>query len=61
MKFLRTPEQCFANLPGYPFSPRYAEVQVPGEVGTKVRVHYVDEGPHDAPPILLMHGEPSWS
>jgi haloalkane dehalogenase len=26
-----------------------------------LRVHFVDEGPRDAAPVLLMHGEPSWS
>jgi haloalkane dehalogenase len=29
--------------------------------GTDLRVHYVDEGPRDAPVVLMMHGEPSWS
>lgn len=54
MEILRTPDSCFANLPEFPFSPRYAQV---GEL----RVHYVDEGPASSPPVLLMHGEPSWS
>ncbi|MFW9944927.1 MAG: haloalkane dehalogenase [Candidatus Sifarchaeia archaeon] len=51
---LRTPESRFEKLRGYPFSPNYVEID-------GLRVHYVDEGPHDAPPVLLMHGEPSWS
>ena len=54
MEVLRTPDERFANLPGYDFAPHYAEV---GDV----RVHYVDEGPTGASPVLLMHGEPSWS
>jgi haloalkane dehalogenase len=54
MDTLRTPDERFANLPGYPFAPRYVEVD-------GLRVHYVDEGPPGAPPILLLHGEPSWS
>src|SRR5579862_6329718 len=54
MEFLRTPDERFDNLPGYPFEPRY--VQVDG-----ARVHYVDEGLPEADPVLLMHGEPSWS
>jgi haloalkane dehalogenase len=63
MKTLRTPDERFADLPGYPFAPHYAEIpdgdtESPG--GT-LRVHYLDEGPADAAPILLMHGEPSWS
>ncbi len=59
MKTLRTPDERFADLPGYPFAPHYAEIP-DGESGT-LRVHYLDEGPADAAPILLMHGEPSWS
>ena len=59
MKTLRTPDQRFADLPGYPFAPHYAEVS-DGEGGS-LRVHYLDEGPSDAAPVLLMHGEPSWS
>jgi haloalkane dehalogenase len=55
MKVLRTPDERFANLPDYPFAPHYHEV-VPG-----LRLHYVDEGPRDAKPVLMLHGEPSWS
>ena len=54
MKILRTPDERFANLPAYPFEPNYLEVD-------GLRLHYVDEGPKDAPPVLLLHGEPSWS
>ena len=54
----RTPDQRFENLKDYPFQPNYVEVN--SELG-KLRVHYVDAGPRDAEPILLMHGEPSWS
>jgi haloalkane dehalogenase len=50
----RTPEERFANLPDYPFSPHYAEV-------SGYRLHYVDEGPKDGPTVLLLHGQPSWS
>ena len=59
MKILRTPEERFKNLPGYPFEPHYVEVP-DGEGGT-LRIHYVDEGHRDAGIVLLMHGEPSWS
>ena len=59
MEALRTPEERFADLPDYPFEPNYAEVR-DGEGGT-LRVHYLDEGPTDAAPVLLVHGEPSWS
>ena len=63
MDLLRTPDQRFADLPDYPFEPHYAEVPAYPDVpdGATLRVHYLDEGPADAAPILLLHGEPSWS
>jgi haloalkane dehalogenase len=51
---LRTPDERFSDLPGYPFAPHYVDVD-------GLRIHYVDEGPRDAAPVLLLHGEPSWS
>lgn len=51
---LRTPDERFANLPGYDFEPHYVAVD-------GYRVHYVDEGNRDAAPVLMMHGEPTWS
>jgi len=59
MKTLRTPDDRFQNLSGYAFATHYAEV-ADGE-GGKLRMHYLDEGPPDAAPVLLLHGEPSWS
>lgn len=59
MKTLRTPDARFANLPDYPFQPHYATIR--DADGTEMRQHYVDEGPRNAAPVLLMHGEPSWS
>lgn len=59
MQALRTPEDRFSDLVGYPFEPHYLEVD-DGE-GGRLRIHYLDEGPSDAEPVLLMHGEPSWS
>lgn len=50
---LRTPEECFANLSDFPYQPHYVEVD-------GLRVHYLDEGPRAAAPVLLMHGEPTW-
>ena len=52
MKTLRTPEERFLNLPGYDFEAHFVNVD-------DMRVHYVDEGPADAAPVLLLHGEPS--
>jgi len=54
MELARTPDARFEGIPDYPFAPRYVTVD-------GIRVHYVDEGPPDAPPVLLLHGEPSWS
>ncbi|MFM9023453.1 MAG: haloalkane dehalogenase, partial [Solirubrobacterales bacterium] len=59
MESVRTPDERFANLPGYPFEPRYVEIP-DGEGGT-LRMHYVEEGPADGEVILLLHGEPTWS
>ncbi|AZQ84313.1 alpha/beta fold hydrolase [Colwellia sp. Arc7-635] len=59
MEFLRTDDSCFADLDGYSFAPNY--LLVDDTEGAQLRVHYVDEGPKDATPILLLHGEPSWS
>jgi len=59
MKILRTPDDRFAELPGYAFAPHY--VEIPSGDGAPLRVHYVDEGPPDADPVLCLHGEPSWS
>ena len=59
MERLRTPDECFRDLPGYDFQPRYLEID--DTEGGSLRVHYVDEGPRDADPVLLLHGEPSWS
>lgn len=55
MKILRTPEERFENLPDYPFEPHYLMLD------EELRMHYLDEGPQDADPVLLLHGEPSWS
>jgi haloalkane dehalogenase len=58
MTMLRTPDQRFTELPGFRYEARY--VDVPFGDAT-ARVGYVDEGPRDAPPVLMLHGEPSWS
>jgi haloalkane dehalogenase len=58
MNVLRTPDDRFADLAGWPFAPRYATL-IDAD-GTTLRLHYVDEGPRDGAPVLLLHGEPSW-
>ncbi|MGI8694544.1 MAG: haloalkane dehalogenase [Geodermatophilaceae bacterium] len=59
MDYLRTPEDRFLDLPGFGYQPRYADIG-DGENGT-LRMAYVDEGPVDGPPVLLLHGQPTWS
>jgi haloalkane dehalogenase len=59
MDVLRTPDERFDGLADWPFAPRYATV-VDAD-GTPLRLHYVDEGARDGPPVLLLHGEPSWA
>ena len=54
MKVLRTPEDRFADLPGFDYPPRYADVG-------GLRLAYVEAGPPGGEPVLLLHGEPSWS
>ena len=54
---LRTAEARFANLPDFAYTPHYTELGGPGGL----RVAHIDEGPRDAPAVLLMHGEPTWS
>ena len=52
MPIIRTPDERFQNLPGFPFQPHYVEVN-------GLRIHYLDEGQGEI--ILCLHGEPSWS
>ena len=54
MKVLRTPDERFADLPDFGYAPRYAEAD-------GLRLAYVEAGPADGEPVLLLHGEPSWS
>lgn len=59
MEFVRTPDERFRDLPGWSWAPRYASV--PDGEGGSLRMHYVDEGRRDSPPILCVHGQPTWS
>jgi pimeloyl-ACP methyl ester carboxylesterase len=54
MTVLRSPDERFAALPGFPWAPHYLEWR-------GLRVHYLDEGPREAPVLLALHGEPTWA
>ena len=54
MELLRTPDDRFADLPGFDLEPHGADVD-------GVRMAWVESGPADGPVVLLLHGEPSWS
>ncbi len=59
MELLRTPDERFHNLPGFPFAPRYVEIGGARPSGRPSgRVHYVDEGAGET--VLMLHGEPTW-
>ncbi len=55
---VRTPDDRFVDLPGFAYRPRYAPID-DDRLGT-MRMHYVDEGPSGADPVLLLHGQPTW-
>lgn len=51
---VRTPDSNFDGLVDFPWEPRYFDLD-------GLRMHYIDEGPHDAPVALMVHGMPTWS
>ena len=59
MQTLRTPDERFAGLPEFGYTPMYCEID--DDEGGQLRVAWVQDGPDDADPVLLLHGEPSWS
>src|SRR5947208_57110 len=59
MNTLRTPDERFAGLPDFGYQPHYADV--PDQDDGSLRMAWVEDGPADGEPVLLLHGEPSWS
>ena len=59
MKILRTPDERFENIKGYPFEPHYTTIKTHDD--SDLRIHHIDEGPRDGPILLAMHGQPVWS
>ena len=59
MKILSSPADAVDGLPGYPTERRY--VSIPAGDGQQLRVHLIDTGPADAPVVVMLHGNPSWS
>ena len=59
MRNLRTPDERFIGLPEFDYEPHYGEV--PDAEGGTLRMAWVEAGPADGEPVLLLHGEPSWS
>jgi haloalkane dehalogenase len=59
MDTLRTPDERFGDLPEFPYAPGYCNVD--DDEGGRLRVAWIEDGPADADPVLLLHGEPSWS
>ncbi|MFA9472746.1 MAG: alpha/beta fold hydrolase [Deltaproteobacteria bacterium] len=54
VEFVRTPSGCFQDLPGFPHELKSVDID-------GLRQGYVDEGPADAPVVLLLHGQPTWA
>ena len=52
--FLRTPETRFERIANYKFDSNYVDID-------GLRMHYVDQGDAEADPVLMLHGEPTWS
>jgi len=59
VEVLRTPDDCFVDLPDWDYEPRYRTVTA--DDGTELRFHFVQSGSLESAPVLMIHGNPSWS
>ena len=59
MDLVETPSERFVDLPDFPYPACY--VDVGSTSAGPLRMHYVEAGPPDADPVLLLHGQPTWS
>ena len=59
MQTLRTPDERFDQITEFPYTPNYCDVS--DDDGGTLRMAWVQDGPEDADPVLMLHGEPSWS
>jgi haloalkane dehalogenase len=59
MQTVRTPDERFTELPEFGYPPRYCDTD--DADGGRLRVAWVEDGPAQADPVLMLHGEPSWS
>ena len=59
MNRLRTPDACFENLADFPFAANHVDVS--DHEGGTLRMGYVEEGPKNGPPVVMIHGNPTWS
>ncbi|MBV8929722.1 MAG: haloalkane dehalogenase [Mycobacteriaceae bacterium] len=59
MQKLRTPDERFTDLPDFGYAPRYSEIN--DDDGAALRIAWVEDGSADADPVLMLHGEPTWS
>ncbi|HCL47933.1 MAG TPA: haloalkane dehalogenase [Rhodobiaceae bacterium] len=59
MKIRKTPDKYFANLPDYDFAPHYLTLD--DDEGGTLDMHYIEAGPADGQPVIMIHGNPTWS
>jgi len=54
MLIIRTRESRFADLKDFPYKANFLQIN-------DLQMHYIDEGPSEASPVMLLHGVPTWS